>query len=135
MPFAPKPHQFLKMLRAALAHGVREGGRAVEREGYVLYFHETLARLSFQAKIQPRPLTCDDFTTDVVVAFQFLNGAAHDGFGHEAIRMHRVNAHPSLADSNDFPGVSRRRPSLSLREIYTTLPGSLQPIMLPVFVQ
>src|SRR5262249_13864757 len=58
-------------------------------------------------KIQPRPLTCDDFTADVVVAFQFLNGAAHDGFGHEAIRMHRVNAHPSLADSNDFPGVKQ----------------------------
>src|SRR5215510_13020274 len=95
------------MLHAAFAHGVREGGRTVEREGYVLYFHETLTGLSFQTKIQPRPGTCDDFTADVVVAFQLLDGAAYDGFGHEAIRIHCVDAHPSLADSNDFPGVKQ----------------------------
>src|SRR5262245_66037638 len=95
------------MLHAAFAHGVREGGRTVEREGYVLYFHETLTRLSFQTKIQPRPGTCDDFTVDVVVAFQLRNGAVDDGFSHEAIRMHRVDAYPSLADSNDFPGVKQ----------------------------
>src|SRR5262245_63812725 len=105
MPFASKPHQFLKMLRTALAHRIRESGRAVDREGYVLYLHETLTVPSFQAKIQPRPLTCDDFTANVVVAFQLANHAADDRFGHEAIRMHRVDAHPSSADSNDFPGV------------------------------
>src|SRR4029077_16489134 len=58
-------------------------------------------------KIEPRSLTGDDFTPDFVIASQLWNRATNDGFRHEAIGMHRVDAHPSSADSNDFPGVEK----------------------------
>jgi len=68
MAFASEPHQFLKVLRAALADRVRKSGRAVHRKGDVLHLYETYAVASFQTKIEPCSLTGDDFTAGVLVA-------------------------------------------------------------------
>ena len=44
MAFASEPHQFLQVLRAALADRVRKSGRAVHRKGDAFYLYENTCR-------------------------------------------------------------------------------------------
>ncbi len=111
MSLAPKPDQFFKMLGAALADRIGKRGCAADGKGDVLNLYEARPDASLQAEIEPRSLTGNDFTPDASIALQLRNRAAGNGFGHQMIRVHRVDADPSSADSNHFPGV-KKTPSL-----------------------
>jgi len=48
---------------------------------------------------------------DALIALQLWNLVPLNGLGHKTIGMQCIDAHPSAADSNDFPGIEKT-PSL-----------------------
>src|ERR1044071_615056 len=92
------------MLGRALAPRVGKRGRTVEADRDVLHLHVAAAVRVFETEIEPAVPADFDFAANRFVAAQFRDGAGPNRFGHQPVRMQRVDADPAPVDLNHFPG-------------------------------
>src|SRR5581483_9851611 len=93
------------MFGGALAHRVGKGGGAVvEANRDVFHLDAAAAGGAFETEIEPAVAADFDFPADGFIAAQFRDGAGGDRFGHQPVRVHRVDADPAPVDLNHCPG-------------------------------
>jgi len=135
MTRTPEPHQRTQMLRGALAHRIREGGGATKTKRDVFYLDEAAAIGSFQTEIEPSMRPDIHFAASSFVAMKFFDDAGFNRFGGETVRMKGVDSNPITLNFDHLPGIGKLAAFVFTAREITALPGSLQPSMLPVFVQ